>query len=145
MCNSQLFLTHVLFTTKYLQLIFHSTKTQQEASIAIQILWRKKTRATKCSEQSDCQLIFFCVSELSGFDNSFLRLRTKKKIFLKCQRIWSLDPPSDWKSAKQMMENNCRWKEDVCQFFGAYFLWRYQSHLNQGSQKWCRKQEKRYA
>lgn len=82
MCNSQLFLTHVLFTTKYLQLIFHSTKTQQEASIAIQILWRKKKRGRQnVQSKATVSWFFFCQSYQ---DSTILSsgCKSKKRFFL---------------------------------------------------------------
>lgn len=50
----------------------------------------------------------------AGFNNSFPELHTRKK-------NWASDLSLEWKSAKQMMEDNSRWN--------VYLLWYYHSLL----------------
>ena len=86
LCNSQLFLTHVLFTAKYLQLIFHGTKTQWDLSIAVPIPWEKREEratqsTTRCSKRSDWYF--------GGFNNSSPELQKKHE-------LWSVFRKQQW-------------------------------------------------
>lgn len=129
MCNSQLFLTHVLFTTKYLQLIFHSTKTQWGLSIAIPILW-KKNKGSKMFKAK------WLSTDILEEDSTILSQSCKPG------KNWTSDLSLEWKSVKQMMEDNSRWKECVPYFFSVYLLWYHHSllvHLWTRSEQtpWC--------